>query len=183
MSVIRRLDALNKFLAAWRRYAPSVAARLTPLDDDGWYAWVDDRGAGARSPAVRVRLGEGGDGRLHVVGLHVEGPVSAETLRAIPVGRIEAAANAQFHASAPDAPPRRAAATIPARLRTVAVRGYPDTFYDRVADIYRHLAATTPRPVIALADANDVPVTTAQRWVKEARRRGLLAPGRPGKAG
>jgi hypothetical protein len=112
-----------------------VAARLTPLAD-GWHAWVDDVAASPSTPAVRVRVGEGEDGRVHVVGLHVEGPVSAETLRAIPVGRIEAAANAQFHASAPDSPPpRRAAATIPARLRTVAVRGYPDAFYDRVASI------------------------------------------------
>jgi transposase-like protein len=37
--------------------------------------------------------------------------------------------------------------------------------------------------VADLARDNAVPVTTAQRWVKEARRRGMLAPGRPGKAG
>jgi hypothetical protein len=42
---------------------------------------------------------------------------------------------------------------------------------------------TSPRPVADLATANEVPVSTAQRWVKEARRRGLLAPGHPGKAG
>jgi transposase-like protein len=41
----------------------------------------------------------------------------------------------------------------------------------------------TARPVAELAGANEVPVATAQRWVKEARRGGLLAPGRPGKAG
>lgn len=52
-----------------------------------------------------------------------------------------------------------------------------------MAAVYRRLAATSPRPVADLARDNAVPVTTAQRWVKEARRRGMLAPGRPGKAG
>jgi hypothetical protein len=160
-----------------------MAARLVPLDDD-WHAWVDDGPAPGGGPVtVRVRVDEGDDGRLHLVDLHVEGRVSAEVLRSIPIGRIEAAANAQLHASAPDRPPGRARATIPARLRTNAVRGYPDAFYDAVASAYRHLAATTHRPVAALATANGVPVSTAQRWVKEARRRRLLAPGRPGKAG
>ena len=32
-----------------------------------------------------------------------------------------------------------------------------------------------------VAEANDVPVTTARRWVKEARRRGFLPPGRAGR--
>jgi hypothetical protein len=160
---------------------PAGAARLVPLDH-GWHAWVDPA-AGRGAPTIRVRVGEGDDGRLHLVDLHVEGRVSAEVLRSVPVGRIEAAANAQLHPSAPDAPPRRRSATIPARLRSNAVQGYPDAFYDAVASTYRHLAMSTPRPVAELAAANDVPVTTAQRWVKEARRRGLLAPGRPGKAG
>jgi hypothetical protein len=161
-----------------------MPARLVPLDDD-WHAWVDDGPASSSSgsSSVRVRVAEGADGRLHLVDLHIEGEVSAEVLRSVPVGRIEAAANAQLHASAPDSPPRRRGAVIAARLRTNAVQGYPDAFYDAVASTYRHLAATTPRPVAELAEANDVPVTTAQRWVKEARRRHLLAPGRPGKAG
>jgi len=158
-----------------------VPARLVPLDDD-WHAWID-RSRPAAQASVRVRVAGGDDGRLHVVDLHVEGIVSAEVLRSIPIGRIEAAANGQLHASAPDRPPRRTNATIAARLRTNAVRGYPDAFYDAVASAYRALATSSARPVADLADANDVPVTTAQRWVKEARRRGLLAPGRPGKAG
>lgn len=161
-----------------------MPAHLVPRDD-GWHAWVEeaDRALAGRRAAIRVRVEPGGDGRLHIVDLHVAGEVSAEVLRAIPVGRIEASANAQLHASAPGAPPRRASATIPERLRTTAVRGYPDAFYTAVATAYRHLSATTSRPVAELAAANDVPVTTAQRWVKEARRRHLLAPGRPGKAG
>jgi hypothetical protein len=161
-----------------------MATRLASLDH-GWHAWIDD--AGPRHASVRVRVGEGDDGRLRIVQLDVEGPLSAEVLRAIPVGRIEATANAQLHPSTPGhaagRPPRKRAATIPARLRANAVRGYPDAFYDAVASTYRHLAATSPRPVGMLAAANDVPLTTAQRWVKEARRRRLLAPGRPGKAG
>jgi hypothetical protein len=163
-------------------YAAHVpAARLVALDDD-WYAWVDPTD-GTRDAAVRVRVGKGDDGRLHLVDLHVEGRVSAELLRAVPVGRIEATANAQLHPTAPEAPPRARGAAIPVRFRTNAVRGYPDAFYDAVASAYRHLATASHRPVVELAAANGVPVTTAQRWIKEARRRELLAPGRPGKAG
>ncbi|HET7490228.1 MAG TPA: hypothetical protein VFJ85_20050 [Acidimicrobiales bacterium] len=154
-------------------------SRLVPLDD-GWYAWADAAGLPA---SVRVRVGETDDGRLHVTALHVEGTVSAEVLRGIPVGRIEAAANAQLHHRSPGVPSRQPRARIRASLRSNAVQGYPDAFYEAVATTYRHLAATSSRPVVALAEANDVPVTTAQRWVKEARRRELLAPGRPGKAG
>jgi hypothetical protein len=112
----------------------------------------------------------------------VGGLVSAEVLRSIPVGRIEAAANALLHPSTPDDVADRPEATLTPVLRDDG-RGYADDFYAEVAVAYRHLAATTHRPVAHLADANDVPVTTAQRWVKEARRRSLLAPGRQGKAG
>ena len=147
---------------------------------DGWYAWVPDEPTPA---AVRVRLTRRDDGRLRIEGLQLDGYVSAEALRSIPVGRIEAAANAQL--AHDGRPPRRRKtdARVPDALRSNAVRGYPDAFYDSIATAYRTLVATSSRPVAELAAANDVPVTTAQRWVKEARRRGLLAPGHPGKAG
>jgi hypothetical protein len=59
----------------------------------------------------------------------------------------------------------------------------PDVFYKRVADIYRELVGWTNRPAVELAEANGVPVTTAHRWVKEARRRGFLPPGQKGRRG
>jgi len=153
-------------------------ARFRSLGD-GWYAWVADDPAPA---SVRVRLSRREDGRMRIDGLQIEGPVSAEALRSIPVGRIEAAANAQLGQTAP-ARRKRTEARIPDSLRSNAVRGYPDAFYDSIASAYRTLVATSSKPVSELAVANDVPVTTAQRWVKEARRRGLLAPGHPGKSG
>ncbi len=53
----------------------------------------------------------------------------------------------------------------------------PDSFYEQVAYRYGWLKAEGLRPAQELADANGVPVTTVHRWVKEARRRGLMAPG------
>jgi hypothetical protein len=153
-------------------------ARFRTLGD-GWYAWVP---APASPVNVQVRFEPRKDGRLRIVGLRLEGPVSAEALRSVPVGRIEAAANAQLTDLAPYRK-RKTDARVPDVLRDNAVRGYPDAFYDSVAGAYRNLVATSKKPVSELAAANDVPVTTAQRWVKEARRRGLLAPGHPGKSG
>ncbi|MEO6317831.1 MAG: hypothetical protein ABIP36_03520, partial [Acidimicrobiales bacterium] len=67
--------------------------RLEP-DDDGWYEWLDEP---PLALPIYVRLDEHPDGRIHVVALHVEGVLSAEVLRAIPVGRIEGLANALLH--------------------------------------------------------------------------------------
>jgi hypothetical protein len=60
---------------------------------------------------------------------------------------------------------------------------YPDSFYERFAQVYAQLARadTVAAPAVTIADANAVPVTTVHRWAKEARRRGLLAPSRKGK--
>lgn len=158
--------------------------------DGGWYEWAE--WADPRQDSrLFVQVGEADDGRYHVTALRVEGKVSAEVLRSIPVGRLEAAANALLHGDAADGGPRGAArerrgkprARIADSLRANAVQGYPDTFYDAVAAVYRGLVAASSRPIAELAEANDVPVTTAQRWVKEARRRGKLPPGRPGKSG
>jgi hypothetical protein len=132
-----------------------------------------------------VHLSEAKDGRLHVDGLRIDGAVSASLLRSVPVGRIEAAANAQLHATAGSAKAasRPPSARIAARLRNNTGGGYADDFYAAVAKAYQGLAGSSARPVAELAAANEVPVTTAQRWVREARRRGKLPPGRPGKAG
>jgi hypothetical protein len=70
-----------------------------------------------------------------------------------------------------------------ARLKVPTERPYPDNFYRRVAELYSYLATTCDRPAAEIAVANNVPVTTVHRWVKESRRRGFLAPGRRGRAG
>jgi hypothetical protein len=59
----------------------------------------------------------------------------------------------------------------------------PDSFYEQVAKTYSHLARGSNRPAVELAEANEIPVTTVHRWVKEARRRGFLAAGRKGRRG
>lgn len=71
------------------------------------------------------------------------------------------------------------------RLRIPVPKGQkrPDDFFGRVAAAYSYLAGHTRRPATELAARNDVPVTTVHGWIKEARRRGLLGPGRRGSAG
>ncbi len=59
----------------------------------------------------------------------------------------------------------------------------PDVFYRNVALAYSDHAATVRAPAKALAAEADVPVTTVHRWVREARRRGHLPPGRQGRTG
>jgi hypothetical protein len=146
---------------------------------DHWYTWSDGVPEGAE---LRVHATVADDGRYHLDALEYAGPVSATLLRTIPVGRIEAAVNALArHGHDPGRKP--AEARVPDKLRNHSVPGYPDEFYEVIARAYRALAADSPRPIVELAEANEVPLTTAQRWVKEARRRALLPPGRRGKAG
>jgi hypothetical protein len=61
---------------------------------------------------------------------------------------------------------------------------HPDMFYVSVADAYAELIDTSRHPAQDIATLTDAPITTVNRWVREARRRGLLppasAPGRPG---
>lgn len=59
----------------------------------------------------------------------------------------------------------------------------PEEFYPRVARAYFEYAPRTRAPAKEIADEASVPVTTAHRWIREARRRGFLPPARKGKAG
>jgi hypothetical protein len=72
---------------------------------------------------------------------------------------------------------------IDATLEVPKARPYGDDFYGTVAAVYERLAGDGVAPAPAFADANGVPLSTAHRWVKEARRRGFLAPARQGRAG
>jgi len=184
-----------------------VRGRLFPVGGD-WYEWRQEPPLAA---TVLVRVAQAPGGRLVLTGLQLDGPPTAELLRALPVGRIEAAANAQLavvddavvrsparRGRRPTGPPAGASdgweTSDPANAlrRAVAAagpaaeppgRGRPDFFYRQIADVYLEYAQVSHRPAVDLADNHSVPVTTAHRWIKEARRRGFLPPGRPGKAG
>jgi hypothetical protein len=183
-----------------------VRGRLFPVSDD-WYEWHQEP---PLAGVVLVHITVTAGGRLVLSGLRIDGPPTAELLRAIPVGRIEAAANAQLSvvdnaivATArtsprprPTAPPGggpshdgwdvvdpERAVQRAHRPDLARLRGRPDVFYRQVADTYLDLAQASHRPAGEIADSHGVPVSTAHRWVKEARRRGFLPPGRPGKTG
>lgn len=57
-------------------------------------------------------------------------------------------------------------------------------FYDRVALQFLELKKQgADRPVARMAEINARPIKTVQGWVTEARKRRLLPPGKPGRAG
>jgi hypothetical protein len=65
------------------------------------------------------------------------------------------------------------------RLTIPPGRRRPDDFYRRVAELFTWLTSSgrSTSPAADIAAANDVPVSTVHRWIKEARTRGVLAPG------
>jgi len=194
---------------------------------DGWASWTADELPGD----VLIRFVER-EGRRVPVTLLIEADdgktVDANTLRKIPLGRVEAMANlvpsddwtvsglerAPRHMAEPLQKVRSASRQLarsiaklkaaiqyrdelleqPAwfvegvksrdfRVTPPPGRSHGDDFYRRVAEVYAQATTVTTRPAEVIATASHVPVTTVHRWVKEARRRGFLPPGRPGKAG
>jgi transposase-like protein len=64
----------------------------------------------------------------------------------------------------------------PASLPRIIRNRFPADFFEQVACAYGKLAETSNTPIVQLAWANDIPPSTAHRWIEEARRRGLLGP-------
>jgi len=102
--------------------------------------------------------------------------ISSETLRSIPLRRLEAEANGVSVASA------ELGLKKAPKLHRPDGRD-PDAFYRAVATHYRWHAALSSKPAALMAEAADVPVTTVHRWIREARRRGHLPKARRGVAG
>jgi len=73
--------------------------------------------------------------------LHVEGPLSANVLRNIPVGRIEALANALLAPALGGSELAQGRALLPEHLLERTERTRSDEFYAAVAATYRHLVA------------------------------------------
>lgn len=158
-------------------------------------AWIRFREAGGRLVACELRVEADRDAAL-----------DTDALRSVPLGRIDAIVNGPQatgylrewidNAEAQNQPGLPGTNVAPLQLvdgrRKRAVlpqpaggpgRDHGDDFYRRVAANYSELTRTTRAPTQVLAEMNGVPVSTSRRWVKEARARGFLPPGTPGKAG
>lgn len=59
-----------------------------------------------------------------------------------------------------------------------------DEFLEELARTYNWLVASKhTAPATVIADQTGAPVATVRRWISNARQRGILPPGRPGRAG
>jgi|SRR5581483_7954525 len=122
-------------------------------------------------------------------------------LRDLPLGRLEAIVNSPPQASvvqalfesatapdfSPDACPAGEAYRIAQRLSLIPAEGdlalpierggrLSEDFYAGLAAVYARAVLSERSPVEAIARANDVPTPTVNRWLREARTRGLIAP-------
>ncbi len=119
-------------------------------------------------------------------------PVASPMLRNLPTSRIEAAINRRQFAVTGASRFEGGTMTMPSGriLRAEDVmkplgnpKRTPD-FYEVVA--LQHTRLTDdgePNPTARMAELSRVPLSTAQGWVARARRKGLLPPGRRGRAG
>jgi hypothetical protein len=119
-------------------------------------------------------------------------PITSQLLRELPTARIEAAINKRLFAMSRTTTLTGGKIELPSG-RKVAERDLlkplgdpkqtPD-FYELVALQHGRLSAIgDPNPSATMADLNGVALSTAQGWVAKARARGLLPPGRRGRAG
>ena len=181
-------------------YGPLVPTPLSVSRVDGVWLMA---GGGDLPLDVYFRCGINEAGRLYVRAMHVDAtlPVTAATLRQIPIGRLEAAINARpplrelalesaGKAQQASTGPQRSSAGDPIPIAADPSREpltrpdgtNPEEFYARVTQAYLDLVAHTNRPAVEIADEAQVPVATARRWIHEARRRGALPHGHQGRA-
>jgi hypothetical protein len=187
------------------KITPHAGPWRSCIGKGGWATLEQDKQAGGER--VLVRLEPDADGRLRIRELHLLDtgePVTAERLRAVRVSGLETILNLPAERAAIDAALKRAktpdleAAAGPFKpLVAEAERtyylgdhlrykhGYPPEWYEGVAAVYRRELNSDrrARPIAAIAAEAGVPRSTAARWVKEARRRGLIGGTKQGRAG
>lgn len=134
----------------------------------------------AGGEVVNLRVEERG-GRFVITDLRLQGDnITSATLRTLPVGRWEAQANAYGGYLQRVRTDRSPADDRPPLTRPSGSE--PDAFYQGVAAAYREYVVQTTAVGVRIAEEAGVPVTTAHRWIREARRRGYLPAGKQGKA-
>ena len=178
----------------------------------GLFGWIEVRHP-PEGRAIYLRAGRSNDNRLEIFELYIPSDdvrLETDDLRLVPLGRVEALINhpqrtQQIHARLDEGTGsfeaarnhfsttgRVAAEIVGEQLLKKAELKLPragaqgpksEEFYRRVADMYGRLVAEGSRPAAAIAEANAVPVTSVHRWIREARARRFLPPGRAGKTG
>lgn len=119
-------------------------------------------------------------------------PVASPMLRNLPTSRIEAAINRRQFAVTGASRFTGGTLTMPSGrilkfedvMKPLGNPKRTPDFYEVVALQHTRLVDDgEPNPTAKLAEMNRVPLSTAQGWVARARRKGLLPPGRRGRAG
>lgn len=119
-------------------------------------------------------------------------PITSQLLRELPTARIEAAINKRLFAMKRTETITGGKIVLPSG-RKVSERDLLKPLGDpkKVADFYELVALQHGRltqqgdtnPSATMAQVNEVALSTAQGWITKARDRGLLPPGRRGRAG
>ena len=119
-------------------------------------------------------------------------PIASPMLRNLPTSRIEMAINrrqfavtgaTRFEGGQMTMPSGRILHAVDVMKPLGNPKRTPD-FYEVVALQHTRLVDDgEPNPTAKMAEMNRVPLSTAQGWVARARRKGLLPPGRRGRAG
>jgi hypothetical protein len=138
------------------------------------------------------------EGRLRAIDviLKAHDVLDVRIWRAFPLARIESRANEPATrrllleyanlaelAPVPDVLPTEVEGRMSLTVARPVRPPYPDTVYKTVASHYRWCVRWGHPPAQVIAEFNDVPTSTVYGWISEARRRGFLEPGRPGRAG
>jgi hypothetical protein len=129
------------------------------------------------------------------VNAKVEGGITVAEWRSFPAAKVESMANTpqmyrllldSEHSDTPPAvpPTRRITPERPPPELPPGVRRRPDSHYQRVADVYTFHVGNGDPPAKRMSEDWEIPITTINRWVKEARARGFLGEARSkGRAG
>lgn len=180
---------------------------ILKFGDSGWMrvAWTDED-----DYRVLART-EQHDGRMVITDLIVRSPrrVDSQTLKSVPIGWLEGLLNSpdvanQFDTGSNDRlemaltevelildemtthnPQLRPSGGGPSSREPLQRPdgSDPDFFYRQVAEAYQDILRRSQKIAPVMAEEAEVPVTTARRWIQEARRRGYLPTARRGRAG
>jgi len=180
--------------------ATHVVTKLAKTWTVGSGGWCELRHMDLES-RVFVRFGYV-DGRLAVVDLMLRSTsmVSSSDFRALSIRELERDANGPLrneiedeietakgndsletlagwspgdHASQPSTPTVTLRIDVPGQGHT-----YPSEFYESFAAAWMSATALGNAPAKLIADANEVAPKTVHGWARQARKRGLLSPGR-----